>query len=533
MSELSNIFQSIANAIKSVNGKSNKISPKNFTDEISKLSYIDDTVTGKVNKVSSAKPEITIEDDSIVAKTSQESGYVNDGGARNSIDVETRAEATIVPTTTDQELSAGAYLKGKQTIIGDVNLISENILRGKNNKLISIFGVKGKVDKIHRMNAPITYSNQDIQVVDVAKSYYLATINEYASFQYKQSKGLFYQYLTDDNGNCCIDCSTFGNCVTRGIDFFSSPYNGASGTKNLVNDPKQVKTLCEKSKYEFADDYLDKQLDPAFYDLGYSSQGLYSIRNAAQLAEYYYCKGYTVYEFDESPTSVPSELKGGELIFWSKDSASDGQKSRFKAISHVGIVDRTGTAYFQVTGSETTKGQTVFYSQIKDHLDYISLIVKPNYGINTKVGLELLPKWYYDSCPLVSTKLNGTTFTINKEGGFTVNKNIPTAGTTFYIINKNNCLTLEPGTYKLSGAVPHETSSGSDDTSTKWGISIKKEDGTAIAGDNGNTVWDRGYGTDEFTIIEETKVYVYFYMSANLTAMSKSYSMKPSLIRIK
>lgn len=533
MSELSNIFQSIANAIKAVSGKDKKISPKNFTDEISKLSYIDDTVTGKVNIVPSAKPEITIEDNAILAVTTQENGYINDGGTRNSIPIESRSEATIVPTTTNQELNGGVYLKGKQTIMGDANLVPENILRGKNNKLISIFGVKGKVDKIHRMNAPIPYSNQDIQVVDVAKSYYLAAINEYASFQYKQSKGIFYQFLTDENANCCIDCSTFGSCVTRGIDFFSSPYNGATGTKNLVNDPKKIKTLCENSKYEYADDYLDKQLDPAFYDLGFSDQGLYSIRNAAQLAEYYYCKGYTVYEFDKSPTTVPSGLKGGELIFWSKDSATNGQKSRFKAISHVAIVDRTGTAYFQVTGSESNKGQTVFYSQIKDHLEYISLIVKPNYGVNTKVGLELLPKWYYDSCPLASIKLNGTTFTINKKGGFTVSKNIPTSGTTFYIINKNNCLTLDPGTYKLSGAVPHETSTGAADTSTKWGISIKKEDGSPITGDKGNTVWDKGYGSDEFTLTEETKVYVYFYMSSNLTAMTKSYSMTPSLIRIK
>lgn len=533
MSELRNIFQSIANAIKAVNGKTNKISPKNFSDEISKLSYIDDTVTGKVEKVSSAKPEISIEDNAILAVTNQENGYVNDGGARNSIAVETRGEATIVPTTQDQEIAQGSYLKGKQTIMGDTNLVPENILRGKGNKLISIFGVKGKVDKIHRMNAPITYNNQDLQVVDCAKSYYLAAVNEYASFQYHQSKGIFYQYITDANGNCCIDCSSFGCCVTRGIDFFSSPYNGASGTQNLTNDPKQVKTLCENSKYIYADTYLDKQLDSAFFNLGFADQGLYSIRNSAQLAEYYYTKGYTVYEFDESPTSVPTGLKGGELIFWSKATATDGQKSRFKAISHVAIVDRTGAAYFQVTGSESTKGQTVFYSQIKDHLEYISLIVKPNYGANTKVGVELLPKYYYDSCPLASVKLNGTTFKINKAGGFNVSKNIPTEGTTFYIVNKTNCLTLDPGTYKLSGAVPHETSTGESDTSTKWGISIEKEDGSAFTGDQGNTVWDRGYGTNEFTITEETKVYVYFYMSANLTAMTKTYDMTPSLIRVK
>lgn len=534
MTQLVNFLQSIANAIKNINGKSEKITPKNFPTEISKLSYIDDNINGKINKVSSAKPQITINDDNITAQTIQETGYVSDGGTKNSIELKTKEGSTIIPTVTDQVIEKGQYLKGDQIILGDSNLISENILRGKNNKLISIYGVQGKIDKIHRIVSPIVYSNMDIQVLDVAKSYYYVAMSEIASFQYSQSKGLFYSYLTDSNGNCCIDCSSYGSFIVRGIDYFNSPYNGATGAANLSNDPKNVKLLCENSSYEYADKYLDRQLDNSFFNLGYSSEGLYSIRNAAQLAEYYYCKGYTVYEYETSPTSIPSGLKGGELIFWSKESAKSTQKSRFKAISHVGIIDRTGKAFYQVTGSENKKEQTVYYNQLKDYLKYITLIVKPNYGeLNTKVGMELLPKYYFDSCPLIENILNGVTFTINKDGGFSISNNIPTNSTTFYIINKTNYIILDPGTYKLSGCVPHETILENDNTSTKWGLSIKNEQGNHIKDINGIDVWDRGYGGSEFTITEQTKIYIYFYISSNLTSMNQeSYNIKPSLIRL-
>lgn len=47
---------------------------------------------------------------------------------------------TITPTTTDQTIEAGQYLSGAQTIKGDANLVSENIISGK-----SIFGVSGSV----------------------------------------------------------------------------------------------------------------------------------------------------------------------------------------------------------------------------------------------------------------------------------------------------------------------------------------------------------------------------------------------------
>ena len=54
--------------------------------------------------------------------------------------ITTKVAQTYTPGTTDQTIAAGQYLSGAQTIKGDSNLISANILSGK-----SIFGVAGSV----------------------------------------------------------------------------------------------------------------------------------------------------------------------------------------------------------------------------------------------------------------------------------------------------------------------------------------------------------------------------------------------------
>lgn len=72
-------------------------------------------------------------------------GYVSSGTAQSAsvsltASVTTKAAATITPGTSNQEIAAGTYLTGKQTISGDVNLLASNIKSG-----VSIFGVAGSM----------------------------------------------------------------------------------------------------------------------------------------------------------------------------------------------------------------------------------------------------------------------------------------------------------------------------------------------------------------------------------------------------
>lgn len=72
-------------------------------------------------------------------------GYVASGTAQSAsvtltASVATKAAATITPGTSAQEIAAGTYLTGKQTISGDANLMASNIKSG-----VSIFGVAGSL----------------------------------------------------------------------------------------------------------------------------------------------------------------------------------------------------------------------------------------------------------------------------------------------------------------------------------------------------------------------------------------------------
>ncbi len=72
-------------------------------------------------------------------------GYVSSGtsgtitvSGSNTSQLTTQSAQTITPTTTDQTIASGKYLTGTQTILGDANLLAENI-----KKDVVIFGITG------------------------------------------------------------------------------------------------------------------------------------------------------------------------------------------------------------------------------------------------------------------------------------------------------------------------------------------------------------------------------------------------------
>lgn len=62
------------------------------------------------------------------------------GGVKVTGNIQSKAADTITPTTSDQTIAAGQYLSGAQTIKGDANLTSSNILKN-----VTIFGVTGNL----------------------------------------------------------------------------------------------------------------------------------------------------------------------------------------------------------------------------------------------------------------------------------------------------------------------------------------------------------------------------------------------------
>ena len=77
-------------------------------------------------------------------------GYLGTG-ATKTLQLNTKSAATIIPSTTDQIITAGQYLTGIQTIKGDANLVAANIASG-----VSIFGVTGTHSSIDTSDATAT-----------------------------------------------------------------------------------------------------------------------------------------------------------------------------------------------------------------------------------------------------------------------------------------------------------------------------------------------------------------------------------------
>ena len=100
------------------------------------------SISGTSASVSTGTNTITLTKS--VSNTPQVSaGYISSGTAGNTsvsltASVTTKAAATITPGTSNQEIAAGTYLTGKQTIAGDADLTAANIKTG-----VQIFNVTG------------------------------------------------------------------------------------------------------------------------------------------------------------------------------------------------------------------------------------------------------------------------------------------------------------------------------------------------------------------------------------------------------
>ena len=100
------------------------------------------SISGTSASVSTGTSTLTLTKTVSVTPTVS-AGYVSSGTAGNSsvsltASVTTKGATTWTPTTSDQTISSGTYCTGVQTIKGDTNLVSGNIISGK-----TIFNVSG------------------------------------------------------------------------------------------------------------------------------------------------------------------------------------------------------------------------------------------------------------------------------------------------------------------------------------------------------------------------------------------------------
>lgn len=103
------------------------------------------SISGTGATVSTGTNTVTLSKSVSVTPSVSTAGYITSGTAGTSsvsltASVATKSAATITPGTTDQEIAAGTYLTGKQTIKGDSQLKASNIVAGA-----TIFNIAGSV----------------------------------------------------------------------------------------------------------------------------------------------------------------------------------------------------------------------------------------------------------------------------------------------------------------------------------------------------------------------------------------------------
>lgn len=162
---LGELFQEIADAIRSKTGGTDKMAPADFPENIDSIGVdlptltnpgdaddllkgielIDQSgkiVTGTMGSAVYSPMNISVDTSGkITAKQTVSSGYTDTVTKTGTLQLTTQSAQTITPSTEDQTIESGRYITGTQTIEGDSNLVAKNIKSG-----ISIFGVAGSFE---------------------------------------------------------------------------------------------------------------------------------------------------------------------------------------------------------------------------------------------------------------------------------------------------------------------------------------------------------------------------------------------------
>lgn len=207
------------------------------------------TITGSSATVSAGTNTLTLSK-TVSVTPDVTAGYVSSGEAGNSsvsltASVTTKAAATITPGTTNQTISAGTYLTGKQTIAGDANLIAANIASG-----VSIFGVAGSLANGYKTTTSAATSSQTILSFVLTKEpswFIVVCTNQYSTVE---------QSLTATRNKRYLMGMLYDGSTTKGFYLatggtYSSWYTGSMTMGYSYNSSNKILTI-NVNNYNFA-----------------------------------------------------------------------------------------------------------------------------------------------------------------------------------------------------------------------------------------------------------------------------------------
>lgn len=380
----------------------------------------------------------------------------------------------------------------------------------------------------------------------IAASYHFARLTELDHFVYNRNSSVFSndnprirdtsKYLSDSGDNSTVgygrlDCSSFIGLVLRGIPYDRSPFakhpHDGTAEGNKWTPAAELPEMYGSEGWEMP--WLDKQPSGMFNDIGFA--GYSTIRLAADYGEYFYKYGKVLFDekVDGSMTAercaemFGSVLRAGDIICW----ANDDDSTRFRQISHVGIVAEDKKTYFHATGSGD---DVILCSSVADDFAGIRMICRPDYRPAGKpfesvpVGVNLLGyPWAYGTyrtytrsgiaAESVSTDTLKLTGTATAAAGIELNGNVRDLAVPYLP------LTLTPGTYELSGM------DGTGIESNRVALQLRFEN------EEGFTEDKKCYSghTAQFTVTEDTAAIVRLYFASGETV---NCNVTPTLKRI-
>jgi len=185
------------------------------------------SISGSSATVSNGTNTITLTKTISVTPNVTTAGYVSSGTAGNAsvsltANVTTKGATSYTPTTTSQIIAAGTYLTGKQTILGDSNLVAGNI-----KKNISIFGVTGTYEP----PAGDTINNQDKTVTPTESEQSISADSGYTGLGVVTVEGISSTYI----GSGIAQRSSSNLTVSGATVTVPAGYYSEQATKSVAN----------------------------------------------------------------------------------------------------------------------------------------------------------------------------------------------------------------------------------------------------------------------------------------------------------